>query len=579
MIKFILVFTATMLLGFYTGIKHIFNDDKFVPQSAEQIRRYKLLNAISCSPDFELAINNNQSIPLLKGWGKHRMNISTKDDSAFLYFNQGINMFYGFHFIEARASFKKAQDFDSSCALAYLGEALTYGPNINNPAYKLRPYVLTLINKAKQHASGCNDVEKALIEAQVKRYDADTSKGLQKVNDAYANTMKGVYDKLSANSDVAALYADALMQLHPWDLYDNVGNPKSWTAFIEGEITKLIKRFPDHPGLNHYYIHCVEASNTAYRGLQSARKLPLLTPGLSHMLHMSSHIYIRAGYYSDGVAANEQALNAYEQYKNIYPDVERYVSLYYGHNLSMEFANALFLPNYGTAKKIAYLKRISINANNGLNDTLSNAEQYSYCLPELTWLRFGKWDSILAEPRIPQHLIYSNLLQHFAKGIALAKKRKPLDALKEVDAIEEIINHPDLQLHGPSENAPAVSGTVALLILKGVIALAQNDNEKAINYLQKAVSKEDAMVYNEPKDWLLPARHYLGVALISANQFLKAEKVFKEDLKLNPKNVWGLAGLYQALFKQHKTIESQKIYQQLKSLMSQTDVKIETASF
>jgi hypothetical protein len=350
------------------------------------------------------------------------------------------------------------------------------------------------------------------------------------------------------------------MQLHPWDLYDNVGNPKSWTAAIESEITKLIKRFPDHPGLNHYYIHCVEASNTAYRGLQSARKLPLLTPGLSHMLHMSSHIYIGAGYYSDGVAANEQALNAYEQYKNIYPDVERYVSLYYGHNLSMEFANALFLPNYATAIKVAYLKRMSVNSNNRLNDTLSNAEQYNYCLPELAWVRFGKWDSILAEPRIPQHLIYSKLLQHFAKGMALAKKYKPSDALKEVDAIEEIINHPDLQLHGPSENAPAVSGTVALFILRGVIAQAQNDNEKAINYLQKAVSEEDAMVYNEPKDWLLPARHYLGAAFMSVNQFSKAEKIFKEDLKLNPKNVWELAGLYQALLKQHKTIESQKIH-------------------
>ena len=578
--KLFLLFGVTISLGFYAGIRFALKPDQNTNQSAEQLYQYKRQTAIGCSPDYSDATGNNISIPLLKGWGKHRMHLSTHNDSAFLYFNQAISMFYSFHFIEARASFKKAQGFDSTCALAYLGEALTYGPNINNPAYKLRSYTLTLIDKAKQYAPNSTEVEKALIEAQEARYRTDTSQGLQKTNEAYANTMKDVYNRFSSDADVGALYADALMQLHPWDLYDNIGHPKPWTNVIEAEITKLLNRFPDHPALNHYYIHCVEASSTAYRGLASARKLPLLTPGLSHMLHMSSHIYIRTGYYADGVAANEKALNAYEQYKNIYPDVQRYSSLYYNHNLAMEFANALFLPHFKSAAKLAQLKRLSVNPVPGkINDSLSINEQYSYGLPYLAWVRYGKWDSILAEPDLPDHLVYARLMQHFAKGMALAKTHQASAALKELAAMEGSIDNPALQLHGPSENAPAVIGKVAMLILKAVIATEQSKYQNAIAVLQKAVAEEDAMVYNEPKDWLLPTRHYLGTALFSAKQFLKAEKIFREDLKLNPKNIWGLAGLYGALYKQSKTKEAVAVGKQLQKTLAGSDVKIDDAAF
>src|SRR5215217_6037334 len=167
MIKLMFFAGITLMLGLYAKVKTVTNQEQ-TPQSAQQLYEYKIANVIGCSPDFG-GPYDQISIPLLDGWGHHRMKVSTNNDSAFLFFNQGITMFYSFHFIEARASFKKAQEFDSSCALAYLGEALTYGPNINNPAYKLRPYTVSLVEKAKQLSAGVSEFEKALIDAQVLR--------------------------------------------------------------------------------------------------------------------------------------------------------------------------------------------------------------------------------------------------------------------------------------------------------------------------------------------------------------------------------------------------------------------------
>ena len=173
--KLFLFLIIALLIGIYALEGNVAHDAAMNTPYFQQLSNYKKLNVSGCAADYnEAPVNDQTVIPLLNGWGTHTMKITTQNDSAFLYFNQGINMFYGFHFIEARASFKKAQQFDSACAITYLGEVLTYGPNINNVLYKLRPYVLTLMEKAQRFAPAASPVEKALIEAQSIRYNADT---------------------------------------------------------------------------------------------------------------------------------------------------------------------------------------------------------------------------------------------------------------------------------------------------------------------------------------------------------------------------------------------------------------------
>ena len=541
-ILLLLILTFVIGLRGYLKTKTGLIDTQTVIQ---ELNAYKLANVIGCAPDATTLFIDPMSIPLLPGSGNHRMEISTGSDSAALYFNQGLTMFYGFHFIESRASFKKAQSLDSSCAMAYLGEALTYGPNINNSAYKLRPYTLSLLEKSKRHLSKCTAIEKALIEAQFERFTADTSLGIPHVNKAHADAMKKMQELFPVNADVAALYADALMQLHPWDLYDNKGTLKPWTGSIEREIERCINSFPEHPGLNHYYIHCVEASNTATRGLESAYRLQRLTPGLSHMMHMASHIFIRTGLYEEGVIANTKARQNYEQYKSMFPEAEKYKHLYYTHNLAMEFANALFLPDYALTMRLARMKQEPFEPRIENSDNLSNDEQLSYSSPFIGWVRYEQWDSILSQKMVPPQYIYSRFIENFARILALSNQHKVSEAISLLKIMEKTMSEPSLREHREFSNPALASCKVALHIARGAIASEYKNYEEAVFHFEEAVRGEDDMIYNEPKDWLLPARQFLGNCLLKAGKFKRAEKVFKADLRLNPSNIWSLNGLKQ----------------------------------
>ncbi len=294
-----------------------------VYQTPQSIQPYKKQYALGCSPNLS-AINFNDSaniIPLLEGWGKHRMPVTVTNDSAGIYFQQGINMYYGFHIIEALASFEKAVQFDKGFAMGHWGRALAYGPNINDFGYAASPEALDAVQKAIEMSGNCTPVEKALIIAMQTRYSADTTQSREYLNQQYADAMKKVHDSFPQSADAAALYADALMVQHPWDLYDRHYKPRPWTPQIVRVLEQLTEQFPDHPGAGHYYIHAIEGSEHPERGLTVANRLGEMMPGLAHLVHMPSHIYIRSGYYNKGVEVNEKAVKGYYQYLSQYPPV------------------------------------------------------------------------------------------------------------------------------------------------------------------------------------------------------------------------------------------------------------------
>jgi hypothetical protein len=264
--------TAILLLASFTCAAfihvHVFHNQIISSNVTQEVKAYKLRNGIGCRPDlasFDFRDPAN-AIPLLQGWGSYRMPVTHKGDSAGLYFQQGINMYYGFHIIEALASFEKALTFDTSFALGYWGKALAYGPNINDMGYAASPDALTAISKAKELSISCTEVEKALIDAIQVRYSSDTSQTRETLNQRYADAMKGVHLRFPKSADAAALYADALMVQHPWDLYDRHYNPKPWTPEIVRVLEGLVKEFPEHPGANHYYIHAIEGSKHPEKG-------------------------------------------------------------------------------------------------------------------------------------------------------------------------------------------------------------------------------------------------------------------------------------------------------------------------
>jgi len=397
----------------------------------------------------------------------------------------------------------------------------------------------------------------------------------------YADAMKKVYLGFGESADAAALYVDALMVQHPWDLYYKNYQPKAWTAEIVNTLEKLLQKYPQHPGAAHYYIHAVEASAHPEKGLAVSKILPGLMPGVAHLVHMPSHIYIRSGYYGIGEQVNDDAVKGYYDYLNQFPAVVNNSPLYLIHNLHMQATCANMEGRYKHSMKIA------ADCSNSFDSTMQDTPdyigifiQYVYMTPLLTQIRFGRWDDILKTTQPPAAHIYANLLWHYGAGLAYARKHDFSNAANELTTINNEMSNQQLKAPAPSYANPGIAGAeVAATILEGVIAEEKSDYSKSIAALQHAVVLEDSMVYNEPKDWVHPARQYLGNVYCKAKKFAAAEKVYRQDLVINPNNGWSLTGLAIALSGQAKNEAAIKVKARAAKAFAKADMPVPHSVF
>ncbi|MFT3679596.1 MAG: hypothetical protein QM791_04950 [Ferruginibacter sp.] len=572
------LFFLVAILGFITaaGFRYAANKTPTRPKqvSKQQVMKNKFI--IQCSPDWnELDADSlANSMSVLPGWGNYRWHITTKNDSAQFYFNQGINLYYAFHIIESMASFKKAQRFDDNSAMIYWAQALAYGPNINDFVYAATPEAYAAAQKALSLKSNCSAKEKILVDAMAVRYTNDSTTSRESLNELYTAAMKKAYGNFTQDADIAALYADAMMLQHPWDYWKHNGEAQPWTPAITNVLEKTLSAHPLHPGSNHYYIHMVEASPNPGKALASADRLGKLMPQVSHMIHMPSHIYIRTGNYKQGIKVNEMSVGGYDAYLKLYPDVQNNAFLYLFHNLHMLSACAMNKSNYAFSKKSAAECSRSFDTSlMSMPPPLGQFVQYLYMTDVFNEIRFGKWDTILNMQAAAEHHLYANTLWHWARGMAFTGKKNMAAANGELKLMQEKMKAPDLQVVMQPFNAPYAAAKVAEKILEGRLAELQNDNVKAIELFTAAAANEDALIYQEPRDWLLPARHYLGNALLKSGNAAKAEKAFREELRDNPNNHWSLYGLYKALVMQKKAAPAAGIKKQFEKAFEGADIK------
>lgn len=503
------------------------------------------LNVSMCGGAIFLPKDSALTIPALKGWGNYKWKVTTLSDSAQYYFNQGISMYYGFHAIEAIASFEKATRFDPEFAMGWYGKALAMGPTINEDwGYSAPADALKAALKSKELSGNCNALEKDLIEAIQYRYRADTVLSLIKLRENYASAMEKVYMAHQNNADAVTLYADSRLLLHPWDLYDHEQKPKSWTPEIRKLLEHAIVLSPKHPGANHYYIHTMEASAQPELAIKSANLLDTLMPSVAHITHMPSHIYIRTGEYQRAVKVNDDAIAGYKQYLKDFAPVSNNVFLYEIHALHLQSASAQMAGNYNTSigSAVKLSKGLVKAGALSMKGALGNYMQYCYSTPLLTDVRFGKWDKILAiQPT--DTLLFADILLHFGKGIAYGRKHQLLLAKNELNAFKIKMADKSLKADAVLYSSASAICKVAEPILSGVIAEEEGNLKQAVNFFQQAVVAETNLTYNEPRDWPLPAREYLGDALLKSSKFTEAIEIFKKDLMINPINGWSLTGL------------------------------------
>jgi tetratricopeptide (TPR) repeat protein len=121
--------------------------------------------------------------------------------------------------------------------------------------------------------------------------------------------------------------------------------------------------------------------------------------------------------------------------------------------------------------------------------------------------------------------------------------------------------------------------SIAPHVLAGELAAARGQFTTAISSLERAVRLDDALVYTEPTEFLLPTRLVLGAVLLQAGRPDEAETVYWEDLRRYPENGWALHGLHQALVAQKKTDDAAVVKARLDKAWARADVTLTSSRF
>jgi hypothetical protein len=492
---------------------------------------------------------------LLGNLGSYHRAIKTASADAQKFFDEGLTLLYGFNHEESFKSFELAAAKDPASPMPHWGMSLALGTNINDvaPADRLKQAYTHLAEAATRKGAG-SAVEQGLVDALAQRYVADPS-GDQAVRErAYSDAMGALSKEFPEDNDVATLYAESLMNLRPWALYKKDGTPEPGTDRIVAALEGVMKREPNHPGANHYYIHAVEASKTPERAVAQAGRLETLVPGAGHLVHMPAHVYIRTGQYMKSAKSNADAAAVDEGYIKATGASGLYPMMYYTHNVQFESAAAMYAGNLAQARAAAQrTERLA----DPIADQMLMIEPFA--AQELSVLvRFGQWPAILAaKPPAPTRLMQT-ALYHFAHGAALAATGKVAEADADLAALKAASSKiPKDAMIGASNTAAAVAA-VAVADLTARIADAKGDIAAAIKGFTAAVAAEDQLGYNEPPDWLNPERERLGAVLLRAGRYAEADKVFRADLAKNTGNPRSLYGLYRALGGQKKAAAEAK---------------------
>lgn len=490
---------------------------------------------------------------LFSDLGTYHRGISTKVPSAQRYFDQGLRFAYAFNHDEAQRSFEEAARQDPSCAICYWGAALVLGPNYNQPAAPERAkQALAYLAKAKTAATA-SPVERALIGTLAHRYAdpppaADDQKAQAALDQAYADAMHALAKEFADDDDVQVLFAESMMDLRPWKLWEPDGKPAPGTDEIVTTLERVLQRNPQHPGANHYYIHATEASPNPERGVDAAGRVAALMPGAGHLVHMPSHVYQRVGRYNDAAEANRRAIVADKKYVAAVGEPKGFYGMYVAHNHQFLWMSALMAGRGAESLQAAreMLTMIPMEMFKAMPD-------FSFLLaaPVLTLVRFGKWDDVLAEKEPPSELPVPSLLWHYAQARALAAKGKLKEAERELNSMKMARANIGKTAMAAMAPAPTIA-EIVFDVAKGDIACRRGQTSECVAKLKAAVAAQDSLPYDEPPDFYYPVRQTLGAWLLKAKKPADAEAVFVEDLKRNPDNGWSLVGLKRALEAQKK---------------------------
>lgn len=482
---------------------------------------------------------------------------AARRDSMQRYFDQGLVLAYGFNHAEAARSFWQCTRLDSTCAMAWWGFAYVLGPNYNagmEPDNYERAYAA--ITKAQTLKSSCTEKEQALIEAMAQRYAPTAPEDRHTLDSAYCEALRTLSKRYTDDADLACLFAESLMDQHPWDLYAHNGTERPWTPEIIAALEHSIRTFPKHFGAHHLYIHAVEASLTPERGLPSAEFLTSAVPGAGHLVHMPSHIFIRTGAYHEGVLANQRSVAVDSAYTASCHAAGMYPIGYFPHNIHFLSACATFTGQRTLAWQSALDLRAHLARDLEHTPDFATLQHYD-AFPWMVAVKLELWKELEAEAAPDSGLDYADALWHYAQGVRKARSGDVSGAGTDLTALRAAMADSTVQpltIWGLNKATDILA--IAEHALQGEIAQGAGRTDEAVAHFATAVAHEDSLIYQEPPDWTFPTRHELGRAQLKAGRPTDAEQSFHADLVHRPGNGYALEGLRNALLAQGRTADA-----------------------
>ena len=501
--------------------------------------------------------------PLMEGLGTLSLRITTFSSAAERFFNQGYRLAWAFNHDEARRAFRKAQRLDPDCAMCFWGEAWVLGPNINAPMDpKANAPALAALKNAQRLAPGTTPREQALINALGARYSADPKATRAQLDAAFAAAMREATIRFPRDNEIATIYADALMNLSPWDYWEPGGaRLKAPVAELVDTLEGVLQRRSNHAGAIHLYIHAVEASANPRRAERYAARLVGLMPRAGHIVHMPTHIYYRLGRYKDSLAANRAAVQVDEDYIAREKPTGIYPLGYYPHNVHFLMVSAQMAGDGPTA----------IAAAAKLSRLIPDAAAREFLLlqpikaaPYFAHAQFSNVATVLALPDPGAEFPYLRVIWRYARGVALARKGRIEAAEAEWGELERIVEHADFKSFD-EWNIPARDiGRLGAHVLRARIAEGRHDLDTATREFETAVEIQDALPYMEPPYWYFPVRQALGALLVLRGETEQARAIFAQSLMHAPNNGWALFGLSEAYAREGRKREARVVMRRFK---------------
>src|SRR6266446_5612808 len=361
--------------------------------------------------------------PLYDGLGSYSRKVTTNSAEAQGYFDQGLGFLQGFNHRAAIRAFQQAAELDPECAMAHWGVALACGPHINSTAVPppVAEFAWKELERAQKNVGNASPVERALIGALAKRYANPQPEDRSWLDRAYADAMREEWKKYPRDPDIGALFAEAMMNLRPWDQWTPEGKPQPGTDEIIATLDAVLKLKPNHPLANHLYIHAVEASPNPEHAIAAADRLRNLQPGLAHSVHMPSHIDIRTGQWLKAVDTNAKAVEADQRYRKIFGPPKGFLNVYIAHNRHMLAYAAMMTGQRDLAMK-HIRAMVAEMPSEFLKENVLQAEG-NVAMPLEVMVRFGLWNDILTEPeKYTEKMWFTRAFHHAARAIAFAAK-------------------------------------------------------------------------------------------------------------------------------------------------------------